>query len=52
MKILIVEDESFIRKGIINNIDWDKLGFEMPIEASNGLQALIKSYKSIRRLCF
>ncbi|MDD3839855.1 MAG: response regulator [Clostridia bacterium] len=42
MKILIVEDESFIRKGIINNIDWDKLGFEMPIEASNGLQALDK----------
>jgi two-component system response regulator YesN len=38
-QILIVDDEHFIREGIINSLDWKKLGFDRVMEASNGLEA-------------
>uniref|UniRef100_A0A7C5Z8A5 Response regulator n=1 Tax=Caldicellulosiruptor owensensis TaxID=55205 RepID=A0A7C5Z8A5_9FIRM len=46
-KILLVEDEIFMRKGIIKLIDWDRLGFEVAYEAGNGQEALeiLKSEK-------
>lgn len=47
IKILLVEDEIFMRKGIIKLIDWEKLGFEIAYEAGNGQEALdiLKSKK-------
>jgi len=39
-KILLVEDEIFMRKGIIKLIDWGRLGFEIAYEAGNGQEAL------------
>ena len=39
-KVLIVDDEIFVRKGLINLIDWPSLQFEICGEAENGVQAL------------
>jgi len=39
-KVLIVDDEIFVRKGLINLIDWPSLQFEICGEAENGMQAL------------
>lgn len=39
-KLLIVDDEIEVRKGIINKVDWDKLGFEIVAEGENGKEAL------------
>lgn len=39
-KVLIVDDEIFVRKGLINLIDWSSLQFEICGEAENGAQAL------------
>ncbi|MBB3108060.1 two-component system response regulator YesN [Paenibacillus phyllosphaerae] len=39
-KVLIVDDEIFVRKGLINLIDWPSLQFEICGEAENGAQAL------------
>ncbi|WAM33243.1 response regulator [Caldicellulosiruptor morganii] len=40
LKVLLVEDEVYMRKGIIKLIDWKKHGFDMIVEASNGQEAL------------
>lgn len=39
-KVLIVDDEKFIRKSIRNRIDWEKYGFSVEAEAGNGEEAL------------
>ncbi|MCX7711151.1 MAG: response regulator [Clostridia bacterium] len=39
-KILIVDDESFVREGIKENIDWKKHGFELVCDCENGLEAM------------
>ncbi|ALS29881.1 two-component system response regulator [Paenibacillus sp. 32O-W] len=39
-KVLLVDDEVFVRKGLINLIDWRSLGFEICGEADNGADAL------------
>jgi two-component system, response regulator YesN len=39
-KVLIVDDEIFVRKGLINLLDWSALQFEICGEAGNGMQAL------------
>ena len=39
-KVLIVDDELFVRKGLINLIDWSSLQFQICGEAENGEQAL------------
>jgi two-component system response regulator YesN len=39
-KVLIVDDEIFVRKGVINLIDWSSLQFEICAEAENGQQAI------------
>jgi len=40
IKVLIVDDEPFIRQGLHILIDWEQYGFEICGQASNGLQAL------------
>ncbi len=39
-KILIVDDEDIVRKGIRKKLDWKSLGFEVIGEAENGREAL------------
>ena len=39
-KVLIVDDEMLIRQGIINYIEWEKEGFQIVGEASNGKEAM------------
>lgn len=36
LRIVVVEDEYYVRKGIIQTFDWKKLGCEIVGEASNG----------------
>lgn len=40
LKVLIVEDEEMIRKGIVLTVDWASLGCVVVGEASNGVEAL------------
>lgn len=40
MKVLIVDDEVLVRKGLALSVDFGALGFEEIFEASNGLEAL------------
>lgn len=40
LKVLIVEDEEMIRKGIVLTVDWAALGCTVVAEAANGLEAL------------
>lgn len=42
MRVLISDDEIQIRKGLRMKIDWQKEGFEVVAEASNGKEALEK----------
>jgi len=39
-KLLLVDDETEVRQGIISKIDWSQTGFEIAGEAENGLEAL------------
>lgn len=41
LKLMIVDDEAFVRIGIRSSIDWEKNGFEVAAEAENGEQALV-----------
>lgn len=41
-RILIVDDESSIRNGLLNFIDWNESGFNIVGEAANGKEALKK----------
>ena len=40
MKVLIVEDELYVRKGIVETVDWESLGCMVCGEASNGVEGL------------
>ena len=46
IKVLIVEDEETIRKGIVLTVNWKELDCEVVGEASNGLEGL----EAVRRL--
>ncbi|GAB2557906.1 response regulator transcription factor [Gracilibacillus alcaliphilus] len=39
-KVLVVDDELLIRRGIINYLDWEQEGFQIVGEASNGKEAI------------
>lgn len=39
-KVLIIDDEKFIRKSIRNRIEWEEYGFEVCAEAENGERGL------------
>ena len=38
--VMLVDDEEDVIQVIIKKMDWDALGFSMPVYASNGLEAL------------
>lgn len=40
IKLMVVDDEFFVRKGIIESIEWSKYDIEICGEASNGIEAL------------
>lgn len=40
LKVLLVDDEEEIREGMARGIDWHSLGFEAPMTAENGVEAL------------
>ncbi len=40
LKVLIVDDEPFVRQGLKDIIDWKKYGFSLCGEAENGLNAI------------
>ncbi|MFC0472082.1 response regulator [Halalkalibacter kiskunsagensis] len=39
-KVVLVDDEHFVRKGVISLIDWEDCGFQVSAEADNGEDAL------------
>jgi len=39
-KLMVVEDEAMIRRGIVNSVPWQTLGFEVACEGKNGKHAL------------
>lgn len=39
-KIILVDDEEEVRRGVLNKIQWNKYGFEIIGEAENGKEAL------------
>lgn len=39
-KLILVDDEEEVRKGILNKIEWHKYGFQVVGEAENGIEAL------------
>lgn len=41
-RIILVDDEEEVRKGIIRKIDWENLGFQVVGDAENGEDALEK----------
>lgn len=41
-RILLVDDEEEVRKGIIRKMEWERLGFEVAGDAENGEEALEK----------
>ena len=40
MKILIADDEDYTREGLMESIDWDELGIDEVMQATNGQEAL------------
>ncbi|AJY76171.1 response regulator [Paenibacillus beijingensis] len=40
LRVLIVDDEYYFRKLLVNLIDWNALGYEIASEAEDGLEAL------------
>lgn len=50
MKVLIVDDEILVRKGLSMGIHWEDIGFHKVLEASNGLQALEIVKKEVPQL--
>ncbi|CAI6044834.1 Regulator of RpoS [Paenibacillus sp. JJ-100] len=43
LKVLLVDDEMYIRRGMYELIDWHSMGMEITGEAENGLEALDKA---------
>ncbi|MDO4272183.1 MAG: response regulator [Eubacteriales bacterium] len=43
MIVIVADDESFVRRGIIEHISWHSLGIDTVIEARNGLDCLKKA---------
>ena len=39
-KVMLVDDEKFIRKSLLNRIHWDRWGLQVEAEAENGVEAL------------
>ncbi len=46
-RILIVDDEPLVRRGIKKSVNWNELGIEMVAEAANGVEALAQVIEDI-----
>lgn len=46
-KLILVDDEEEVRKGVLEKIQWNKYGFEVVGEAENGIEALEKAEKTL-----
>lgn len=46
-KLLLVDDEEEVRKGVLRKMEWEKLGFEVIGEAENGREALETFEKTV-----
>lgn len=46
-KLILVDDEEEVRKGVLEKIQWNKYGFEVAGEAENGIEALKKAEKTL-----
>ncbi len=40
IKVLVVDDEQFIRQGLCHLVDWEKYGYQIVAEAENGSDAI------------
>ncbi|CAN7151915.1 response regulator transcription factor [Paenibacillus sp. LjRoot56] len=40
LQVMLVDDEQYVRKGLLGLIDWDSLGYSVSHEADNGKDAL------------
>ncbi len=40
IKVLLVDDEQFIRQGLRHLVDWEKYGYHIAAEAENGMDAI------------
>lgn len=45
LKVLVVDDEAFVRRGIVMETDWMSLGYEVVAEADNGLAGLEAAHR-------
>lgn len=45
LKVLVIDDEMFVRKGIVMETDWAALGCEVVAEAANGEEGLEAAHK-------
>lgn len=46
-KLILVDDEEEVRKGVLEKIQWNKYGFHVVGEAENGIEALEKAEKTL-----
>lgn len=46
-KLMLVDDEEEVRKGILKKIQWEMYGFRIVGEAENGIEALEKAEKTL-----
>ncbi len=46
-RILIVDDEPLVRRGIKNSVNWNQQGVEMVAEAANGVEALSQVLENV-----
>jgi CheY-like chemotaxis protein len=49
IKVMIVDDERFVRRGIIQETDWELIGCEVVAEATNGIEALEKAKEVLEK---
>ena len=50
VRVMIVDDETIVRKGILRNTDWASLGCEVVAEAENGEEGLRKAFETMPEL--
>jgi len=47
-RVLLVDDEMFVRMGLRNLVDWEALGYTIVGEAENGEEAILRMRKPSR----